>query len=69
MPKRQPQFGKIQMSPALRRAGKAERIRAAWAAREAVEPDISTERLIAMVCDDTGADWDEVVAAVTPQSA
>ena len=42
--------------PNRRRASVDQRIVAAWTAIEDAEPDISTERLMAMVEDDTGED-------------
>jgi hypothetical protein len=41
-----------------------ERIVAAWNLHQEVEPDISTERLFAMVETDTGADTDRQVQAL-----
>lgn len=37
-------------------------VRAAWYRHEDAEPDISTERLLAMVADDTGEDCGDVFA-------
>lgn len=41
-----------------------EQIVQCWKAHEDSEPDISTERLFAMVSDDTGADIDEIASAL-----
>lgn len=41
-----------------------EKIVAAWQRHEDAEPDISTERLIAMVGDDANAEVDEIMAAL-----
>jgi hypothetical protein len=38
------------------------RVREAWDRIEGAEPDISTERLLAMVADDTGEDYGDVAA-------
>lgn len=43
---------------------KKARIERAWETIEAADPDISTERLIAMTCDLAGVTWSEVVDAV-----
>lgn len=37
-------------------------VRASWDRIEAAEPDISTERLMMMVADDTGEDYGDVAA-------
>ena len=39
-----------------------ERVKAAWDRIEDAEPDISTERLLAMVADDTGEDYGDIAA-------
>jgi hypothetical protein len=45
-------------------AERDQRILAAWKRHEAAEPDISTERLMAMVQSDTGAEPDRQVEAL-----
>lgn len=41
--------------------GQDERILTAWDLIENDEPDISTERLIQMVCDTVGCEWSDVI--------
>ncbi|MDB5243780.1 MAG: hypothetical protein JWP57_4406 [Spirosoma sp.] len=43
---------------------RAEKIKAAWETAESNEPDISTERLYAMVMDMTGASYGEITDVV-----
>jgi hypothetical protein len=42
-------------------ADRKRRVREAWERIEDAEPDISTERLMAMVANDTGEDYGDVV--------
>lgn len=49
---------------AERRARLDQRIVDAWALHQEAEPDISTERLFAMIETDTGADTDRQVQAL-----
>ena len=43
-------------------AKRQQRVREAWERIEGAEPDISTERLLAMVADDTDEDYGDVAA-------
>jgi hypothetical protein len=50
-------------------AQRRRRVKEAWEMFEDAEPDISTERLMAMVADETGEDYGDVAALLFDEPA